>query len=304
MLRPLVSLVAAIVLLVLPPATSGQGAPTPGAPLPGLPSGVQRPGLPPRDNAQSPQVGTGRIRGRVLAAGTNAPLRRVQMQLNWAESPQSSRLVNTDSDGRYEFVDLPAGTFSLRATKPGYVGLQYGQRRPYESGTPIALAAGQTISSVDFALPRGSVIAGRITDEFGEVMPKVPVQVQRFQYAADGQRRLVVSGRGTTDDRGEFRIYELMPGEYVVNANALTNAVVASDAVALPLGDGYPPTFYPGTPNVNQAQVITLGVGEEVSIQISLTAVRLSRVSGTVRDSIKVARYLREWVCSRVKESP
>ena len=53
------------------------GAPTPG-----------QPGLPTRDTAQKPQTGTAKIRGRVLAAVTNAPLRRVQMALQWSESPQ------------------------------------------------------------------------------------------------------------------------------------------------------------------------------------------------------------------------
>lgn len=258
--------------------------------VPGGVAGAPVPGQPRRDTAAQPQpTGTGRIRGRVVAAVTNGPLRRVQMALQWSETPAFRRIVMTDAEGRYEFAELPAGKFSLSASKPGYVSLQYGQRRPYEGGTSIALNVGETIASIDFALPRGGVIAGRITDEFGELMPQVQVQAQRFQFAQDGQRRLVTAGTATTDDRGEFRVYGLMPGEYVINGfvRAPTSFVVnglPSPPNAMP-SDGYPPTFYPGTANANDAQSITIGIGEEVNIQFGLIAARLARISGTVRDS-------------------
>ena len=259
--------------------------------VPGGVAGAPVPGQPRRDTAAQPQpTGTGRIRGRVVAAVTNAPLRRVQMALQWSENPQFRPIVMTDAEGRYEFAQLPAGKFSLSASKPGYVALQYGQRRPYEGGTSIALNVGETITSIDFALPRGGVIAGRITDEFGELMPQVQVQAQRFQFAQDGQRRLVTTGTATTDDRGEFRVYGLMPGEYVVNGSVRppTNFVIVnglpSASNTMP-SDGYPPTFYPGTANANDAQTVTIGIGEEVNIQFGLIAARLARISGTVRDS-------------------
>jgi hypothetical protein len=267
--RFLVPLVSASLLLI----SSLQAQVPAGAPAPGQIT-------PPRDTAQRPQTGTGRIRGRVTAAGSNTPLRRVQMVLQLLDNPQSGRVTNTDAQGRYEFTELPAGSFSLGASRPGYLRLQYGQRHPYEGGTAIALSVGETISAIDFALPRGSVIAGRITDESGEAVPQVQVRVQRFQYAADGQRRLATTGQDITDDRGEFRIYGLMPGEYVVHGVTGTVASQANE-----INEGYPPTFYPGTPNVNQAQPITLGLGDEVNIQFGLTAARLARISGTVRDS-------------------
>jgi protocatechuate 3,4-dioxygenase beta subunit len=245
---------------------------------------------PPRDIAQPALTGTGRIRGRVFAAGANTPLRRVQMTLTLPDNREFGRVITTDAQGRYEFSGLPAGRFTLRASKPGYVGLSHGQRRPYEAGTSIALAAGETITSMDFALPLGAVIAGRVTDEFGDVMPQVRVEVQRFEYGSDGQRRLRTAGTDTTDDRGEFRAYGLMPGEYVVNAIVQTRVVAGAAAPGLDTEqnapvDGYPPTFYPGTPNANAAHPITIGIGQEASIQFGLTPARLSRISGVVRDS-------------------
>jgi hypothetical protein len=94
----------------------------------------------------------------------------------------------------------------------------------------------------------------------------------------EGTRRLINVGvNDETDDTGAFRLYGLAPGEYYVSA------VLRNNPIEQP-GDnaGYAPTFYPGTGNVNEAQRVTVGAGEEVSIGFSLLPVRLVRVSGTV----------------------
>ena len=121
-----------------------------------------------RDTAQRPQTGTAKIRGRVMAAVGSTPLRRTQISLTATDNPQLRRSTTTDGDGRYELVDLPAGRYQMTVTKAGYVTMQYGQRRPFEPGTPISVRDGETVSSIDFALPKGAVITVRLTDEFGE----------------------------------------------------------------------------------------------------------------------------------------
>ena len=166
MSRILVSLVA--VLSIFSPLLSGQ-APGAGVPIarPGTTTGAQAPGMPPRDNRGPAPTGTARLRGRVVAADSGMPLRRAQVASFSAEG-QTRRVTTTDAEGRYEFVELPAGRFSVSATKAGYVSLQFGQRRPFESGTPVTLADGEVAERIDFSLPNGSVIIVRVTDDFGE----------------------------------------------------------------------------------------------------------------------------------------
>ncbi len=255
---------------------------------PGTP-GTQAPGLPPRDTqAQPPQKGTARLRGRVVAAGTGVALRRAQVSVFIAEA-RLRRVTTTDAEGRFEFVELPAGRLTVSADKAGYVSLQYGQRRPFEAGTPVTLADGQSVERIDFSLPRGSVITVRVTDDFSEPVAGAQVQVQRFQYGQDGQRRLTavqtsVFGLNSTDDRGEFRAYGLMPGEYVISA-ASRNLGMAPGANSSDTSEGFAPTFYPGTINSAEAQAVSVGIGEETTVQFSMVASRMARVSGVVVDS-------------------
>ncbi len=267
----------------------GPGAvPAPGGQVPGLPTGAPRPGLPPRDTAaQRPQTGTARIRGRVVAAAGNTPLRRAQITLTAADNPQLRRSTTTDADGRYEIGELPAGRYQVAVTKAGYVSLQYGQRRAFEPGTPINLRDGETMSSVDLSLPKGAVIAVRLTDEFGEPIAGQMVQVQRFQWSEDGRRRLIGTGSGGpfagTDDRGEVRVYGLMPGEYVIEARrGLTAGAPGAGSDA---AEGFANTFYPGTLSAVDAQAISVSIGQELNIQFALSASRLSWIRGTAADS-------------------
>ncbi len=219
---------------------------------------------------------------------TGAPLRRAQITV-LSLDVAIRRVVTTDTQGRYEFADLPAGRYNVMAGKGGYVTLQYGQRRPFEPGRPVNVADGQTLEQVDFALPRGSAIVGKVTDEFGEPITGVQLQVQRYAYMPGGQRRLTFAGAGTsmsTNDLGEFRVFGLMPGEYIVSAvarggmNFQQGASGSTDSF-----EGYAPSYYPGTPNAAEAQPVTVALGQELTLNFSLVAARMARITGSAFDS-------------------
>ena len=269
---------AAAFLFVVVTAAHGQTVPPA--------TGAALPGLPPRDAARPPATGTARIRGRASTPETGAPLRRAQITLT-APEIGIRRVVTTDTQGRYEFADLPEGRYTISASKGGFVTLQFGQRRPFEPGRPVTVADGQTLEHVDFTLPRGSAITGHVMDEFGEPITGVQVQVQRYTYLPGGQRRLMFAGAaGSTDDRGEFRVFGLMPGEYIVSTlvrggfNFQQGTGGANDAF-----EGYAPTYYPGTSSPAEAQPVAVALGQEVTLNLSLMAARMARISGTAVDS-------------------
>jgi hypothetical protein len=241
---------------------------------------------PPRDT--SAQTGTAVIRGHVLDAATGQPLRRAQVRA-LAPELRDNRVAVTDPSGAYEFKNLAAGRYTLSVSKGSYVGVTYGQTRPNEPGKPLQVGNAQVVDNIDFRLPRGGVVTGRVLDEFGDPIEDAQVVAMRSQYL-QGRRQLLTSGRpGMTNDVGEFRIYGLPPGQYVISATdrgANLNMFGDSPAGGDRDRSGYAPTYYPGTANSADAQRITLGAGQKISdLTIALLPTRLARISGTAVDS-------------------
>lgn len=282
--------VTLLIVALAVPAAAQQPGPGPAGrggqgPFPGGRGGGRLGGIPPRDNGVEAPTGTARVSGRVIAADTGTPIRRARININ-SRDAQFNRSVATDSEGRYELAALPAGRYRLFVNRPGFVTLEYGQARPFEVGKPLDLTAGQVLQKIDFNLPRGSAITGRITDEFGDPIADVQVQALRYQYV-NGERQLADAGGrlSQTDDLGAYRIFGLMPGDYIVRASMRQNMPDGARDADVER-TGYPGTYYPGVVDLSQAQMVTAALGEEVSsIAFPLVPARLSRVSGTVMGS-------------------
>jgi hypothetical protein len=235
----------------------------------------------PRDPAGTEPKGTAVIRGRVTSLDGGKPLRRARISVASPEIP-SGRTASTNTDGRYEIRDLPAGRYTLRVNRSGYLPLVYGQRRPGEPGKPFELADKQVVEKVDFALPRMGVISGRVLDELGEPIAGVNMWAMQFQYF-QGARRLVPMGgglHGTSDDTGQYRLLALPPGDYIVMGQIRETWPLDSDPKQI---FGYAPSYYPGTAAATEAQRVKVGVGQEVGgVDFALIPGRTVKVAGTV----------------------
>jgi hypothetical protein len=243
----------------------------------------------------------GRITGRVLDASEARPLQRAHVLITPLDWSGSLRTL-ADHEGHFEFDALPDGRYLITAAKPGFVSVRYGQRRPFDQGTPIRVGRSQHVRGIDLRLPRGSVIAGRLFDEDGGPLRRAIVNAIRDIHI-DGQRRLMPVGTDQTDDRGEYRIWDLSPGKYYVSAQVRvdvpsgttrfgdaetsagftsrhSNVISAGDARA------YVPAYYPGVTSVNAASVVFLGVGDEVQgIDFPVPLVQVGRVMGHVTNA-------------------
>jgi protocatechuate 3,4-dioxygenase beta subunit len=238
---------------------------------------------PPRDAARD-QKGSAVIRGRIVAADSGRPLRRARVTVTSPElGTAATRSTSTDMAGRYEIRELPAARYRVAVTRAGYLPLDYGQRRPGEQGRPIQLTDSQVMERIDFALPRMSVITGRVTDETGEAMEGVTVVASRSLYF-EGRRKLVPITTATTDDEGEYRLQKLPPATYVVMASTRETWTVTDAGKETVFG--YAPTYFPGLTNGTEARRINVGLGQQVpSIDLSLIPGRAARITGTAVDS-------------------
>lgn len=278
------SLAIAVAAQEPPPApTQGRGAgpePAPVARRGG--AGMQRPA---RD--QVVPTGTGAISGRVVAGDTGRPLKRARVIVAGGGRP---RAATSDDQGRYHVGTLPAGTYTVTASKSGFVDGVFGQRRALRPGTPIELGDGQQVADVNLRLARGGVVTGRVLDEDGEPLARAMVTVLRQQYTRGG-KQLAAAGADQSDDRGQFRIFGLPPGDYYVSATAggveqILRQLVVPGGRGMdqaPESSGYAATYYPGVVTAADATRVKLAASQELSgIDFQLQIVPLATVKGIV----------------------
>jgi hypothetical protein len=255
----------------------------------------------------------------VTSDATPQPVRRAIVTLGGNATNGQSAI--TDDQGRFAFAGLPAGHFTLTASKAAHITTAYGARGPGRPGTTIALGAGQSIDNLTLLLPHGASVSGVVRDRTGEPAATVQVVVIRI----DGSRPAAdpaASPDCLTDDRGVFRAYGLGPGTYIVaalprlpglnggmsvmsvddvdaafreqrlragrSANGLSAASSAQAAASVPAPKppvvyGYVPIYHPGTPVNTDATRLTLRAGEDLNgIDITLDLATLSTIQGTV----------------------
>jgi hypothetical protein len=224
---------------------------------------------------------TGALRGQVTRSD-GRPVMNAVVRLSSDSYQGLPRTAVTDDQGRYEFLTLSAGRYSIMASRSDLITVQYGQRRTAEPGEPIDLAAGDSRDRIDISLPSPGAVTGHVMDDGGDPVEGVTVRALRMTYEA-GRRRLVQAGVARlTDDRGHYRIYGLKPGEYLVSG--MVGQVIPFQAmVDLP---GYAPTYFPGTWNPSQAQLVGVDVGQQFTgIDIALARVPTARIAGTAFDA-------------------
>jgi len=249
-----------------------------------------------RDSGAMPppvNTGTGLIMGTVTMAGSGQPVDGVRVTLNGVEL-RGSRSALTNDDGQFVFSDLPAGTYTVRATLTGHIAGTYGQKQPGKPGTSIVLAAGQQLKNASFEIAKGGVISGVVLDEKNRPSIGTPVRVMRW-IIQSGERILITAGTGTTDDRGMYRIYNLTPGDYLVSAvprnttgEVFTAEIDSGGRVVGGVGtseltQGYASVFFPGTIQLSTAQTVRVGISEELlGIDFAMQRVSLSTINGQV----------------------
>jgi hypothetical protein len=232
-----------------------------------------------------PRIGIGSITGRVVA-DNGAPARHVLVQLSVPmppggrggarTSPQGPQTTETDDSGRFAFARAEAGTYNITAVGSGFV-------RALRWHTCVVSAGPPTV--VNLTLVRTGVISGRIVDESRRPVVRARVTAARYETRSTGRQLVAPAGAamGSTDDRGQFRLFDLPPGDYYVSALA-GPAVVGAGSKPV---QGYAPAFYPGAVNIQQARPVSVRPGREArGVTFPLRRVPLATISGAASDSL------------------
>ena len=135
-------------------------------------------------------------------------------------APAFALATSTDAQGRFAFTGLPASDVTVTATKTAYLTAFYGARdRIRGPAVPFAFASASA-QGIMLRLVRGAVIAGVVKGPTGRPVAGVRVTAQLSRLTG-GARRVVAGAQGqggVSDDLGRYRIWGLVPGEYLIEA--------------------------------------------------------------------------------------
>lgn len=237
-------------------------------------------------SAQTPgKAPTASISGRITIGGKGVG--GITVAATTSSSPLDNRTVaktTTDDDGKYQLTGLAAGQFTIMALAKAFVvGTTGAYKQP---GQSITVGEGETIAKIDFALVRGGVITGRITDTDGRPVINERVNVVAKDATDSSRPATMFDGpRNRTDDRGIYRIYGLSPGNYKVS---IGQAAAAGNVAIMGMGGNqYTKTFYPGVAEEAKATILEINEGTEIS-NIDIVAGKSGRgfsVSGRIVDA-------------------
>ncbi|HET9941796.1 MAG TPA: carboxypeptidase-like regulatory domain-containing protein, partial [Terriglobia bacterium] len=211
---------------------------------------------------QNPQPQqTASIEGTVFKLGTTEAIARARVTLN-QQGATTAQAVTTDDGGKFVFRNLAPGQYRLTAARDGYVTSEYGQRGPGSSGVAITLAAQQQMRDARVEMTATGVISGRVLNRFGEPVGNANVQASRYTYQ-EGRRSLTPFQSIRTNDLGEYRLFWMPPGQYVISAQP-------ADSLAMdPGGTVFVQALRGGGPGMAGAVSGQLGVGGVTRITVS-----------------------------------
>ena len=198
----------------------------------------------------------------VLKLGTTEAIPRAKVTLGQPGSGNVSQAVTADDGGKFVFRNVAPGQYRLTATRDGYVPAEFGQRGPGASGVQITLAAQQQMKDAKIEMTLTGVISGRVLNRFGEPVGNANVQALRYTYQ-EGRRSLTPFQSIRTNDLGEYRLFWMTPGQYVISAQP-------ADTLAIdPGGTVFVQAMRGGGPALPGAFGAQLGVGGVTRITVS-----------------------------------
>jgi protocatechuate 3,4-dioxygenase beta subunit len=227
-----------------------------------------------------------RLEGQVLSiAGT--PLKRATVRLQHEQMSQGTYTASSDNEGKFLFEDVDPGTYTVYASRTGYLGQAY-VAKPRGGGTArLTLAAGQEMKDLVFKLTPQAMIFGKVVDDGGEPLPDSSVTVLRW-VSRDEKKQLQFAAQGSTQADGTF-VIGLPAGRYYLRAEP-QRFVGFSNMPERP-GNKKPQesdlrTYFPNSLDVASAAPVEVARGEEVKdIEIHIRRGRVFEIRGRVENS-------------------
>jgi hypothetical protein len=227
-------------------------------------------------------VANAAIRMEANLLGLPAPALPTPNSTTAAPPPAPQTAVVTNSEGVFAFRNLAPGRYQIRAQREGYFGAPPPGSAIVGASTIVNTTAtvitGQPTQPVSMAMLRGAIVSGRVRDPNGQPMQTAQVGAFQINYQ-NGRKVLQQMNSRQTDDRGEYRLYWLPPGDYIIGTIPRRGLITAAPTPQ----DNYARTFYPNTVEGQSATVVHAGEGAEISgIDVLVRPDATGRILGRV----------------------
>jgi hypothetical protein len=252
---------------------------------------------------------TATVQGTVVRAGTSEGLSKALVELypssigtvndydansailGFMKGKEQTFTVTTDSKGAFSISGIPEGRYRLTATRNGFSRSDYGQRGANDQGAILNIGAGARVSNLALGMRPAPTISGIVRDERERPVAYAAVLAFAVEYQPGGERKYRLVQSVNSDDRGQYRVFWLTPGDYVVAVDQSEGALhdivnlgapQVNPNLARPEVD-YPIHYYPSTVDIAAARPIRLKEGIDASgIDFKLERVPTATIRGTV----------------------
>ena len=238
-------------------------------------------GLPPLISPLIPDA-TGIVTGVIRRADTGQPLPEAQVVVavpGDSIDDAMTRATVTDLNGRFTIKGVQPGDYILVAQCEGFFALGGEIPGSTRASAPITVIEGQQSDGGLLELIPGSAISGRVTAPDGQLLTAATVQALRASYIR-GRRAMTLVKSIQTDDRGEYRLFWLPPGEYYIRGQY---RVMTADRT-----ERYDRVFFPSVFEEDAAPSIVVRRGAEVSgidVRVPVTPIVGVTISGRITNA-------------------
>ncbi len=192
------------------------------------------------------------LTGRVLtlADGDRTPAAGAWVVATSGSPPRTIASARADAQGEYRLPGLPEGRVEFTVSHRGYFTYEAGGARA--ATLARACPASGSCGEADFVVAKASVVEGYVTDPFGDPLRGSAVRLTKAGEDPQPGRRGPRSGffgqpANSTDDRGYFRLYGVMPGEYKLEVRLpqLLSGIYSAEPldISVELGESSPPLY-------------------------------------------------------------
>ncbi|HET6978334.1 MAG TPA: carboxypeptidase-like regulatory domain-containing protein [Pyrinomonadaceae bacterium] len=235
---------------------------------------------------QTPDSKTGRsvVRGRVLFADSEQPVRRATLRLRKELNRDFLKRTISGRRGEFHFDDVPAGTYYIEVNASGVLSSNNGRSfsdfgfSVEDTNPTLVTVDGANEVKIDVKAIRGGTITGRISYADGE--PATRALVVLYQQKGENPVLFFPEHPIFTDDRGIYRIEGLPAGQYIVggteNNSGGANTLPRESA-------GLVTAYHPAASTASSATSINVQLGGETRDVNIKFGEEPRQISGTVK---------------------